>query len=274
MDGAGLATAADSMLGRPLDALGATRADVYAFTHAVMYLADPDDSTPRRRVRAPAPGARGAGRGRTGRAGHRPGDERLRCDRQILLAWPLLELEWGAEAVFAFAWLASEQDELGFLPGSTFDPARRGDAGGGRSHAIASSYHATLVMGFLCAALRARGARRRASCRTAPAVAAWRARCWRGRPRRRRRPPGGAGSAGSPMALLAALAPLFLAMALHDARERGDAARSGDALALALPAGLAADPAPRQAAALLRRAGLLEGALQACAPPAGAPVTV
>jgi len=171
----------------------------------------------------------------------------------------MLGLRWSAAATFAFGVLAAVEDELGFLPGSSFDRARYEAMNGAdrAAYALATCYHTTYVMGFLCAAAL------RPGCAPPAAVA----------PGRRS---GGAAAAilrladgrgpspcwRAPLAALSrsrqdALAPLLLAVVLRRARAAGDLALVREALEAALAHGLVAAPAPMQAAALLRRSQAL-----------------
>ncbi len=144
-----LAAARLSILGRPMDVLMATDDNLYAFTHAVMYVTGYEfdaGSLPRPRpvilaeVEAALAGC---------------------LDRQdydlageLLLAWPLTGRSWSTGAAFAFRVLAEVEDKVGFLP----TPAtrvkemalRQGDER--KRYLLATTYHAAYVMGLLCAA--------------------------------------------------------------------------------------------------------------------------
>jgi hypothetical protein len=259
-DGVAPGAVAESSLGRPLDALGATRFDVYAFTHAAMYASD----LGARAVRlARRPDEIAADAVAALALGVLTNDHDLTAE--ILLTSPLLGWSWGAEAAFAFAWLAGVQDQLGFLPGSSFEPARHGALSGDSAnvYAISTSYHTTIVMGLLCAALlrakpdrpteapSAGGDEQLARALLARLPAQAQAPLWR-----RKLDEFATGA-------LRGLVPLLLAMVLRDARTRGDLVSLRDALALAAGAGATDGAAPSQAAALLRRSAVLDRALEA-----------
>ena len=141
---------ANSMLGRPMDALGSSRFDIYAFTHAVMYASDLGG----RRIALPRPSAAIAADADTALAFSLNSND-FDLAAEVLMTWPMLGLDWSPTATFAFRLLASAEDDLGFLPGTKFDFARyratlKGDE---RSrYALMTSYHTAYVMGFLCAA--------------------------------------------------------------------------------------------------------------------------
>jgi hypothetical protein len=241
---------ADSMLGRPMDVLGATRLDIYAFTHAVMYASDL--------------GGRQLSRNRSLAAVVADADAVLAycldsndfdLTAEVLMIWPMLGLSWSPAATFAFGILANLMDRVGFLPGLTFDLTRyEASKGEERSrYALATSYHATYVMGFLCAVALAQGCIPPAavppSSRSRGAGAAFLSLvstesstlCWR-----------------EPFGALAnrqqdSVAPLLLTILLRRARTQGNLRLLQDALDVALAYDLIGGPACSQALALLRR---------------------
>ena len=241
---------ADSMLGRPMDALGSTRQDIYAFTHAVMYASD----LGKREIvglRSPAAIVADA----DAALAHSLDANDFDLTAEVLMTWPMLGLAWSPAATFAFGILADLQDALGFLPGlvpsetrylpsAVHDPSRI---------ALTTSYHSTYVMGFLCAAALAPGREPPATvspARHSRGVAAallsligseMRAPCW-----------------VAPLRALSAsqqdaVAQLLLNILLRRARGRGNVKLVRDALEVALAFDLIDGPAPSQAAALLRR---------------------
>ena len=142
-------TARTSILNQPLDLFAASDTDLYAFTHAVMYVTGfhlNGTSLPRGRgtILAEAEAAL------------------ARCldaqdydlSAEILLAWPLTGKHWSPAAAFAFRVLADVEDKAGFLP----TPATRvselkAREGADRSqYLLATSYHTAYTMGLLCAA--------------------------------------------------------------------------------------------------------------------------
>jgi hypothetical protein len=138
-----------SALGQPLDLLNASREDIYAFTHTLMYALDSHTS----RCRLP-----------------RSCSELLvetevllaRCldeedydlGGELLLAWPLTRAAWTVPAVFAWNVLARVEDEAGFLPSPGTRLKRLGDLKGAErtDYLLATAYHTVYVMGLLCAA--------------------------------------------------------------------------------------------------------------------------
>jgi hypothetical protein len=242
--------ASESPLGHPMDVLGATRLDIYAFTHAVMYATDLGGrAMPRVRKRAAV------------------ADDAEAClafsldtndfdlTAELLMTWPMLGLPSSAVASFAFSVLAGVEDELGFLPGLAFDRERyerTPDAERVR-FALSTCYHTVFVMGFLCAALlrspaagsaAAGGVRRRRGAASAMAALITRETplsCWRG-----------------PFESLGprqqdAVSPLLFAIAVRRARSDGNLAVIRRALESAVDHNLIRGPAVSQAAALLRR---------------------
>jgi hypothetical protein len=245
---------AESMLGRRLDALGAGRLDIYAFTHAVMYASDLG-------LRQPALPRLAADIVADAEAGlaYSLDNNDYDLTAELLFTWPMLGLAWSAPATFAFQILADVEDQLGFLPGSTFDQARYKALAGKERHkfALITSYHTAYVMGFLCAAALRPG--RAPPTAVAPVARSARAGvgfwclfagdrsnpCWR-----------------EPFKALSsrqqdAIAPLLLAMLLRRARANGDLALVRTVLKAALINDVLDGPAPEQAAALLRRTLML-----------------
>jgi hypothetical protein len=264
---------AASALGRPLDALQAARADIYAFTHAVLYASDmgrrPLASARRRRdIEADALVALGFAL------------DAEDCDLtvEVLWTWPMLGLPWHPAALFALKGLIERQDSLGFLPGIGFDARRAGEmsAEQRKRHERETCYHTVYVMGFLCAAASRQGplpqrASPRAKRGTSRGAGAVLLELLQGD---QHHPQWCARMAGQGAALQDTAAPLLLSVLLRRAAEAGDLARLRLLLNAALQYGLADGPAPLQAAALLRRAqwlaeGMVRGAGDAPDPSAG-----
>jgi hypothetical protein len=177
---------------------------------------------------------------------------------EVTMTWPLLALAWSPTATFAFGLLAAADDELGFVPGPTFNPKQyeASMADERTRHSLATSYHTTYMMGILCAAALRR--------RSFPFKAV---------------PLGGSAGCGSALARLLdrdiaeprwraafdalgpgqqnAVAPLVLTVLLRRAKDRGDLRRMRTVLELALAHELARGPAVQQAVALLRRSASL-----------------
>jgi hypothetical protein len=123
-------TLARSSLGRPMDALGSTVLDNYAFTHAVLYASDFGT----RPVRLDRPARSISADAETGLAAALDGDH-FDLTAELLWTWPMLRLGPTPASGFASRLLSSVQKQDEF------------------------SYHTTFVLGFLAAAtLRSEGA--------------------------------------------------------------------------------------------------------------------
>jgi hypothetical protein len=244
-----------SLLGLGVDALAATRDDVYAFTHAVMYRTDF--------------GARRSPLPRAWRAIEADAEACLAfsLDAQdydlageVLLTWPLLHRAWSPAATFGFHVLMKVEDEAGFLPppGITTDPYA-GLEGTERSTAVlADTYHTACVMGLLSlAALRDGCSPPVAIATTGPryggaseAILELIDRSSDGRAAPHWTDNARALTAGQ----RAALGSLFLAICLRRAATAMNLGLVRDALRIASEHGLLDAPAPRQALELLHRA--------------------
>ena len=141
--------AADSILGHPVDLLVGGREDVYALTHALMFVADFNivkRRLPRNRVAILSEA------------------EALlawcldECDYdlggELLLAWPLTGRGWSAGAAFGFRVLARVEDAAGFLPCPATRIERLDKLQGEEraNYLLATVYHTAYVMGLVCAA--------------------------------------------------------------------------------------------------------------------------
>jgi hypothetical protein len=129
--------------------LNASRADIYAFTHSVLYASDMGrqklaSARRRRDIEADALVALGFAL------------DTQDCDLtvEVLWVWPMLRLRWHPAALFALKGLIEKQDSLGFLPGIGFDARRVEEMSPEQRerHVRATCYHTVYVMGFLCAA--------------------------------------------------------------------------------------------------------------------------
>jgi hypothetical protein len=244
------ALVADSMLGRPMDALGSTRVDISAFTQAVIYASD----FGRRQIVAPRSHAAIVADADAALAYSLDAND-FDLTAEVLLTWPMLGLEWSPAATFAFSILANLQDALGSLPGlvcgeTRYHPPTAADPW---SSALTTSCHGTFVMGFLCAAALAPGCEPPAAVTAAGgggrSTAALLALI------------GGEGLESCWVAPLRALAPdqqdsvaqLLLGIVLRRAGTRSNVKLVRAALQVALAFDLIDGPAPSQAAALLRR---------------------
>jgi Domain of unknown function (DUF6895) len=243
-----------SMIGRTMDALTASRDDVYALTHALVYVTDLGQRRPR------LPRSRRAILADAETALARCLDmEDYDLGGEVLLAWPLLAHRWSPTASFGFSVLARVEDEVGFLPApiTRLDRYRALDHEAERTrYALATAYHTGYVMGLLCAIAlipdRSRPLEKWAygTRRSARELALllglieesgnqphWLKNfCHLGPPQQR------------------ALTPMLLSIALQRAAAARDLHRLRHALEVAVRVGLAAGPSPRQAARLLRRA--------------------
>jgi hypothetical protein len=136
-----------SILGRPMDALSATRDDIYAFTHGLMFLTNFGSCSARlpRSRRALAADAEAA-------LGWCLDEEDYDLGAEVLLTWPLLGLRWSPVATFGFTVLTGVEDVAGFLPAPTTRLSRyKALREGERSrYAVGSAYHTAYVMGLLC----------------------------------------------------------------------------------------------------------------------------
>lgn len=136
-------------LNQTIDFLHGTRDDIYAFTHALIYVSDFNRSS------WLLPG------GRT-RILEEAEIMLARClDEQdydlageVLLAWPLIGKTWSAVATFAFAVLASVEDIAGFLPtqATRIDTYRQQEGINQKKYLHGTAYHTVYVMGLLCSA--------------------------------------------------------------------------------------------------------------------------
>jgi hypothetical protein len=140
--------ALSSALNRPMDLLNGSRDDVYAFTHALMYLRD-FNSHPRR-----LPRRKEVILAEAEAALARCLDEQdYDLGAEVLLTWPLTGKSWSAGAAFCFRVLAHVEDRAGFLP-APITRLERLNALEGDSRAeylLATVYHTAYVMGLLCA---------------------------------------------------------------------------------------------------------------------------
>jgi len=142
-------TARISALNHPMDLFTSSRDDVYAFTHAVMYVSD-FNLAPRA-----LPRPRSAILGDAEAALARCLDEQdYDLAGEVLLAWPLTGKTWSAGSAFGFQVLARVEDAAGGLPAPSsrldqlaqLPTEERGD------YLLATAYHTAYVMGLLCAA--------------------------------------------------------------------------------------------------------------------------
>jgi hypothetical protein len=137
-------------LGSPLDVLACSITDLYNLTHAVLYATDMGmqlSQLPRPLVELEQDFS--AALAIAAQAGN------FDLIAELLWFWPMARLPFNAEAAFAFLWLLERQDECGFVPGPTFEPANRSESLEPISdrHVLETSYHASIGTGILLAAL-------------------------------------------------------------------------------------------------------------------------
>jgi hypothetical protein len=138
---------ARTTLATGLDAIASRREDVYAFTHALIYLTD----FGRLPVNLPRPLHEVELNAEAALARCMDEDD-FDLAGEVLLAWPYLRLPLSESALFALSVLTGMEDEIGFLPSLTL---RAGiiDSTDGKRKAFDEAYHTAYVMGLLCAAL-------------------------------------------------------------------------------------------------------------------------
>jgi hypothetical protein len=133
-----------------LDAFSAAREDVYAFTHSLIYLTDFGrrlDRLPRDREALLADAEAALARSLD--------DDDFDVAGELLLAWPLLAVEWSPAASFGWGVLARVEDEVGYLPSLSLSEERYRELEGltRTRYTVGEAYHTVYVMGLLCAAL-------------------------------------------------------------------------------------------------------------------------
>ena len=141
--------ALSSVLNGPMDLLSGNRLDVYAFTHALMYLTG-FAIRPR-----PLPRPRAVILAEAEAALARAVDaEDYDLSGELLMAWPLTGRSWSAAAAFGFRVLAHVEDNAGVLPAPSTrsDRLARLEGDGRTDYFLATAYHTAYVMGLLCAA--------------------------------------------------------------------------------------------------------------------------
>lgn len=138
-----------SSLSKPIDLLHGTKDDMYAFTHALMYVTNFNllpGRLPRKRSEiaseAEAMLARCIDEHDYDLAG------------ELLLTWPLTRTSWSASAIFAFRLLARVEDEAGLLPSQStnLETLEKLEGESRKKYLLATAYHTAFVMGLLCSA--------------------------------------------------------------------------------------------------------------------------
>ncbi len=237
-------------LGRPVDVLRGTTQDAYDLTHAVMHGTDLGAWAVR--VPRPVPDLLSDLDALLGLA--------LDADNQdlateLLWAWPMLRLPPTPAACLTLSVLDRAHRDHGFLPGPGFDPALHDTLSpdAAEAYRLRTSYHATLVLGILGAALLTAGTnltdpRPRpgsptgATARLLAHLGATRNRSWLADPS---------------LAEDDGLAGMVLAAALRRACDRSDLRALHEMLSVAVELELTDGRAVAQAAALLRRSAVV-----------------
>jgi hypothetical protein len=138
-----------SSLAHPVDLLRCSTQDAYDLTHAVMHGTDLG-AWP---LTAPRPEHELAA-DLDALLGLALDADNLDLTTELLWAWPMLGLRWTPAARLALDVVLRTHRDHGYLPGPGHDPASPG-AG---AEVLTTSYHATLVLGILAAALLRTGA--------------------------------------------------------------------------------------------------------------------
>jgi hypothetical protein len=257
----------NSMLGHSPGALIASREDIYAFTHALLYASDFGQTTtglprPKRVILEDAEVA----------LARCLDMEDYDLAGEVLLAWPLLGSRWSASASLAFRVLARVEDAVGFLPAPTtrLDRYRSlGRAEDRKRYVLATAYHTAYVMGVLCGMmLRPSGTRAATGWRAARAISETdyeKLRDLLGRVTpeglRANDPHWLADLDILPVRERIALSPLLLTVALQRAALSGDIGRLRDVLELGLRLRIATGPVAGEAVRILRSAALMSASL-------------
>ena len=142
-------TARISALNHPMNLLTGTRDDVYAFTHALMYVTDFN------LYPAPLPRQRSVILAEAEALLARSLDEQdYDLSGEILLSWPLTGKSWGPTSAFGFKVLAHVEDEAGFLPtpSTRISELKALQDSDRTKYLLATAYHTAYVMGLVCAA--------------------------------------------------------------------------------------------------------------------------
>ena len=138
----------ESVLCKPMDLLGGSRQDVYAFTHSLIFMTDFNIRPcrlPRQRNMILADAEAALARCLD--------DQDYDLAGEVLLAWPLTGRSWGASAAFGFRVLAHVEDRAGFLPSMStrLDRLKTLQGEDRAKYLLATAYHTAYVMGLLCA---------------------------------------------------------------------------------------------------------------------------
>jgi hypothetical protein len=240
----------DSVLCRPMDLLSGTRDDIYAFTHALMYVTDFN----LRPWRLP--------RGRSVILDEAEvvlarclDEEDYDLAGEVLLGWPLTGQSWSPAGAFGFRVLARVEDQAGFLPspGTRLERLHTLQGVERTRYFLGTAYHTAYVMGLLCATALQPG--------RAPPTAIRTVRAPRGISRMLlkrldadgRRPHWRQEAQRLTEAERESLASMLLAIGLYRAASQRDFCLLHELLLMARDAGLTNTPSASQAAELLSR---------------------
>jgi hypothetical protein len=136
-----------SVLNRTMDLLHGSREDIYAFTHALMYLKDFNLQP------LPLPRSKDLILAEAEAALARCLDEQdYDLAGEVLLSWPLTKTAWSPGSRFAFDLLMKVEDRAGFLPApvTRLERLRNLDGEAKDRYFLATAYHTIYVMGLLC----------------------------------------------------------------------------------------------------------------------------
>ncbi|MBX6360762.1 MAG: hypothetical protein IRZ03_11855 [Acidobacterium ailaaui] len=143
-----------SILNHSMDLLSCRREDMYAFTHALMYVTDfgihpVPLPRPRHVLLAEAEAL----------LAYCLDQQDYDVAGEILLSWPLTGEPWSPAATFAFRVLAHVEDKTGFLPtpGTRICEIEARSGTERTRYRLATAYHTAYVMGLLCAAVLSQG---------------------------------------------------------------------------------------------------------------------
>ncbi|MDM0074488.1 hypothetical protein QTH90_08850 [Variovorax sp. J2P1-59] len=245
---------ARTCMARRIDSLGASSFDLYAFTHVVLHASDMG----RHPVQLPRPIAEIEEDADAAVAAAVDADN-LDLTAELLWTWPMLGLPWSPVATFGFGVLASAQDELGFVPGPEYSvpnckllpPLLH------EEYMLRTSYHANIVMGFLCATALQLGRSPPASVAPLAAVSGVIDRITPLLDARTREPRWVAAFSRLDSTQREALSSFALTLALRRAASVHKMSLVRECLRIGLQCGLDDGPAFRQSLALLRRATTL-----------------
>jgi len=141
-------------LGQSIDLLNGSKDQIYAFTHAIMYVSD-FNLSPRR---LPKPKQLICAEAEAALA-YCLDEQDYDVAAEVLLTWPLTGKRWSPAAVFGFRVLAQVEDRAGFLPspGTRLDRLNTLEGDARTDYLLATAYHTAYVMGLLCAAALQKG---------------------------------------------------------------------------------------------------------------------